>query len=428
MEQHPVPRNITGFQFHLIGDMTLKQFGELLAGFIVAYLIIKFPLPSLISWPAAIIFALGGVAFAFVPVQERPLDRWLAAYLKSIYSPTQFLWQKQNHPPDILVQVSQTPKQTAATSKHLPKMKESQDKLKAYLATLPKHPHETIDTYEQRQLAQTMALFATPATPADKPGARVQTIASAFPHPVQPLNNLPQLELPQKQASAITQAMALKSAMAQMKLNQAHTALTSSTPQPGPQPQPVQPATPVPNPPSNSSNPQYLQMEEEMAKIAQEKDRLAQELAMLKRTMVNPQAQTSTAAPAQNPSPNVKIIRPEDAPRAGLPTIPQVPNMISGIIKDSQGNLLSNIIITVKDKNGIPQRALKSNRLGQFAASTPLANETYTVEVDDAQKKFTFDTITMTLTGQLTTPLEILAKSEREVHRERMMKEVFGTS
>ncbi|EKD47460.1 MAG: hypothetical protein ACD_66C00049G0001, partial [uncultured bacterium] len=26
MEQHPVPQNVTGFQFKLIGDITLKQF------------------------------------------------------------------------------------------------------------------------------------------------------------------------------------------------------------------------------------------------------------------------------------------------------------------------------------------------------------------------------------------------------------------
>lgn len=93
MEQHPVPRNITGFQFRLIGDMTVRQFAYLLTGFVLGYLFIRL-LPSIFAWPLGIFFALAGIAFAFIPIQERPLDRWLAAFIKSITSPTQYLWHK----------------------------------------------------------------------------------------------------------------------------------------------------------------------------------------------------------------------------------------------------------------------------------------------------------------------------------------------
>ena len=94
MEQHPVPQNVTTFQFRLIGDMTLKQFGYLAGGAILGYISYKLPLPFFFTWPAAVAFALGGVGFAFVPVEERPMDVWFLSFVKSIYSPTQFLWQK----------------------------------------------------------------------------------------------------------------------------------------------------------------------------------------------------------------------------------------------------------------------------------------------------------------------------------------------
>ena len=39
MQQHPVPQNVTQYQFRLVGDMTLKQFLELAGGMLLAYLI-----------------------------------------------------------------------------------------------------------------------------------------------------------------------------------------------------------------------------------------------------------------------------------------------------------------------------------------------------------------------------------------------------
>ncbi|KKR52786.1 MAG: hypothetical protein UT88_C0021G0001, partial [Candidatus Woesebacteria bacterium GW2011_GWD2_40_19] len=35
MEQHPIPQNISSYQFRLVGDMTLKQFFQLAGGFLV---------------------------------------------------------------------------------------------------------------------------------------------------------------------------------------------------------------------------------------------------------------------------------------------------------------------------------------------------------------------------------------------------------
>ena len=76
MEQHPVPQNVTTFQFRLVGDMTLKQFGYLSGGLILGYVAYKLPLPFFFTWPLTAIFGLGGFGFAFIPVEQRPMDVW----------------------------------------------------------------------------------------------------------------------------------------------------------------------------------------------------------------------------------------------------------------------------------------------------------------------------------------------------------------
>jgi hypothetical protein len=84
MQEHAVPRDITGFKFKLVGDMTVKQFGELAFGAVTAYIILASGLYPIFKWPLGIFFALFGVALAFLPIQERPLDVWIINFFKAI--------------------------------------------------------------------------------------------------------------------------------------------------------------------------------------------------------------------------------------------------------------------------------------------------------------------------------------------------------
>ncbi|MBI3282949.1 PrgI family protein, partial [Candidatus Curtissbacteria bacterium] len=93
-QQHPIPQHISSYQFRLVGDMTLKQFFQLAAGLLTSLAFYASPLHPLIKWPFILFFALLGVALAFLPFEERPLSTWIAAFFKSVYSPTLFSWQK----------------------------------------------------------------------------------------------------------------------------------------------------------------------------------------------------------------------------------------------------------------------------------------------------------------------------------------------
>lgn len=98
MEQHPIPRQITTFEFKLIGFMTLKQFLYILvsvpAGFIVFRL---FPIPIINLLMGLTVIGLG-VALAFLPVNDRPLDVWIKNLFKRLSSPTQYAFHKNNSP------------------------------------------------------------------------------------------------------------------------------------------------------------------------------------------------------------------------------------------------------------------------------------------------------------------------------------------
>ena len=78
--------------------MTLKQFLYLVAGLGGAWFLYSLPLSSLFKWPLVGLSAISGIAFAFLPYQDRPLDQWLVSFIRAIYHPTQFIWKKNtNH-------------------------------------------------------------------------------------------------------------------------------------------------------------------------------------------------------------------------------------------------------------------------------------------------------------------------------------------
>ncbi|MCL5090965.1 MAG: hypothetical protein M1514_03075 [Patescibacteria group bacterium] len=93
MDQHPVPQPIAGYEFRLVGDMTLKQFLKLASGVILALIVYAVNPPTLIKWFLMLLFGGLGFAMAFVPFEGRPVDLWIIAFFKRIYSPTLYLWR-----------------------------------------------------------------------------------------------------------------------------------------------------------------------------------------------------------------------------------------------------------------------------------------------------------------------------------------------
>lgn len=98
MEQHAIPQNVSSYQFKLVGDMTLKQFFQLAGGILASVIFYSTPLIGLIKWPLVIICVLLGIGLAFFPLEERPLEKWIFAFFRAIYTPTMFFWKKTTVP------------------------------------------------------------------------------------------------------------------------------------------------------------------------------------------------------------------------------------------------------------------------------------------------------------------------------------------
>lgn len=104
-QQHPIPQNVMGVEFKLVGGLTLRQF-LFLAGFIItAWIIYSSALPSIIRTPIAITVAIFGAFISIVPIQDRSADIWLKNFLMAVSSPTERVWRKGSANLDIFFEL-----------------------------------------------------------------------------------------------------------------------------------------------------------------------------------------------------------------------------------------------------------------------------------------------------------------------------------
>ncbi len=160
MDQHPIPRQITTFEFKLVGFMTLKQFLYLLIFVPIGFVLWKItPIPFLNVFLGFLAIA-AGIACAFLPVNDRPLDVWVRNFLNRLTSPTQYTYHKHNSSLYFLQDLvfASDPHRTLA---HI----ESKQKLAAYLTTTQP---QTLPSQEKQQVQILLQNSPTPP-PASSP-------------------------------------------------------------------------------------------------------------------------------------------------------------------------------------------------------------------------------------------------------------------
>lgn len=339
MKQHPVPQHIASYQFRLIGEMTLKQFLELAGGIVIAFIIYRLHLPAIFKWPLVLLTSLTGVALAFLPIEERPLDAWIVNFFKSIYSPTQYLWKK-NHPiPDILQPESTISHKDTSNKKPISKDK---IKLKEYLETLPSSPH--ISSLEKKELTHLERISSLLGIPEPK----LSSLASL------PTTKTPPLE-PKVQGIKIRR-LGLKKA--------------PSLPQPK-----ISPTKPIVEPAPPLTPPILVE--------SRFPHKLDPAVA----------AQFSTTLP--------------------IPSIPDVPNVVVGMVLNDLEKIVPNALIEITDSSGETVRALKTNKLGQFFCASPLKKGKYQLKVE--HPNFEFDIMEFKAEDKIIPPIKIKAKKRLEI-------------
>lgn len=395
MDNHPIPQDITGFQFKLIGDMTVKQFAYLAGGAILGWIMYALPVHFLIRYPLAFFCGGMGIALAFVPVEGRPLDVMLIHFIRALATPNQFIYRKLGrHIPLFDLHPAKQPTHTVVDT-------QSAQKLHTLLTQMHYQQKTKLDEKEATHLA---SLFSGGALPNfSLPTMPHLTTPQAVPQPQ------PEQELEEKTQNAESElekeAKALQAELAKAKAQE----MTQQ-----------QTHTPV----AEDAHQKVLALEKQLSDILSQKQQLEQQLLELAKKLNKPQnVLTPTIAEEKKETSHVKQIPKSMSAQVGLPITPDFPNLIIGIVKDSRGNVLPGILVEVTDQEGNPVRAFKTNTLGQFAAATQVPDGTYTLTFEDPNGKHKFDTVALQAKGEIMLPLEVTSTDARE----ELRRELFGT-
>ncbi len=332
MDTHPIPQNVTSFQFKLVGEMTLKQFIYLATGMIIAYVFFVFLSQDIpfIAWPVAAISASLGGAFAFLPIADRPLDHWVAAFFRAIYSPTKRVWIREG------VTYSED--------------SQFNNRLSAYFQTV---------SPQQAPIIQ----------PVPKP-------RKAF----VPVTMFKVEELPTKEELSQTVELAKQAQNIQLQIIRSQRELSE-----------LKFGTTDPTTGQQGIN----QILTNLQSLISEASSIKSQLDKLTHT----------------PTPRTKTKITTVVPTQAKPTqivLTSTPNVISGFVTDTMGTYLDGVVVVIYDKQGLPVRALKTNKLGQFSGATPLPNGVYTIQLE---KDFlSFDVLQIELDGATIPSIAISAK------------------
>ncbi len=365
MENHPIPQDVTGFKFKLIGSVTVKQFLYLLGGGILAAITYVLPFNGLLRIPLALFFGAIGASLAFIPIEGRPMDIMIKNFLKALPSENQYIYRKKGA--EFLISALFTPSKAVQVAQPVQSSSNLESKRALLYKTLRAGSYAP-DEKERTALSNINTYFDTPQ-PASPPRQMVDSAPTA---PIeQPIQENLQVVRPPVAPPVEETITKPAPVIAQPEVVPAPQSAPApiSIPTPPPIPQPAPPTAP-------------------------------------------------------NQTQNATTVAPEAQLKAGFPQLPDSPNVVLGIVKDPRGKVLPNILVEIMDKQGVPVRAFKTNALGQFRAATTLSNGDYTVVLEDQRKQNEFENIDITLDGSIFQPLEIFSTDQRE----KLRRELFGNT
>jgi hypothetical protein len=366
MQEHPVPQNVTGYEFHLIGQMTLKQFLEVAGGILGAVIINMTNLPGFIKIPLMIISALLGAALAFIPLEGRPLDRWFFAFVKSIYQPTMFFWKKTNSVPDAFTYTQPTNVDATPSVDYTPiRLSRVQEFIKTTAIKV-----DTVEDAESQAATDVLKLFSDSTLPKLSTAPIIPDASATAPLPVSGRIIELNLEKPAEAPAPLTPPTAQENKPAAVIVERTEPIRYAD-------PQGVVPEL-LPTAPSAQS------------------------------TITPGKLETVySAAPDMNTTSGLAPVpKLTDFP---FPNKPTTANVVAGMVLSKENKIVENAIVTIlRESDHTPMRAMKTNTLGQFAVVTPLEGGTYRISVE--KDGYNFDNYSLVLNNQIVEPILLKAK------------------
>ncbi|MDQ3008666.1 MAG: PrgI family protein [bacterium] len=373
MREHPIPQDLVGYRFHIIGNMTLKQFLEVGAGCIVAFLIYTTNLYPLFKWPLICIAVGFGAIMAFVPFEERPFDHWVTTFFKILYRPTKYYWRREPHIPEPFLY---QPSGTTNNEQELDLSPARHQRIREYLRSVQTEvPLDPLDEAEQLRLNEIMASFGSVKVnevdverQAVKPNLRVRPRSMA--------NDPNNLHVPlytiDKKEEAPKSPYQYQAEVFDKKELASHLVA-----------QDIQ----IPGV-------EEIDVDAESTEAGMTSTITTNDEA--ERAYVEDQAQQLQNRTSDQATLNTNL---------PFPTPPTEPNKLVGMVLSRNSDLLNDSIVEIQTESGSVARAVKTNALGQFFVTTPLADGNYTLIVE--KDGFDFTPQQLQLVGEVVSPIEI---------------------
>lgn len=390
MEQHAVPQDITGFKFKLVGDMTLKQFGELASGAILAYIFYASTLPAFLKWPLVTLLGFLGFALAFLPIEERPLDVWIINFIKAIYQPTLYLWKKNAAVTFDAPPLVRQPEPIEIKQEVGPEIKtETKQEIKpvidkpAAAAAPPPGPLSVEDLQKlrdsrqwelstaQKDLEETVAKLKSDLYKAAQPKIVTVDVLGEKRDEKKNSSQAQLVDLVKQNTDLSAQIETVKTKILGLR------------------------------------GMDTTQLQAQLTTLSQQRETLEKQIAGLREQLYKAPPPATEAVKMEGGA-QIRVVE-KPVVRQATMSLTEIPNIINGIVNSDGGIPLEGTVLLVKDKAGNSLRALKANKVGQFIASTPLENGTYYLEFE--KPDYNFDVLELTLSGQVMQPIEIIGKA-----------------
>ncbi len=363
MEQHPVPQNISSYEFRLVGDMTLKQFFMLSGGVVMGIIFFRLPIPGIFKYPLTALSILVGVLSAFVPFQGRPFYLWVVAFFRAIYAPTEYVWAPTPPATPEIISAPLTP----TVIPHSASQGQVVTGFFSFFTSLfaPKKVPPVTTTNPVVAVpplsSPSPSPISTPPPSSSPPSPAFTATPSHIPTPTPP----PEI-IGTPQPKITTFATITKVPSVPQPSSPTPAKADSSRPRPAPLP-----SAPPPPPPVRPSGP-FPGL---------------------------PQVRPPTVTPP-----------PATAATSATPIAsPTVANILAGQVADSLNLAISGATVEIIDSHtGIPARALRTNRLGQFQIAIPLPSGSYILNAE--KPGFTFEPVSVQVANAIIPPIIIKAQ------------------
>jgi len=391
MQEHPIPQDITGYRFHIIGSMTLKQFAQLGAGCFIAFLFYTTNLFSLLKWTLIGASIGTGALVAFVPFEERPLDHWLTTFIKILYKPTKFYWKKEAKVPEAFEFTARETKTTIEEEIDLSPMR--RQRIREYLSSVNRRGgnQDRFESWQETRIDEIMTTFSNDRT---------------VPTNVGGVHAKPDLKVKVRGLGKSAEAHYEWEETQSAVFTQEHTSVAQTTSATDYSPHtPVQLHTPLPidQVATDISIPQ-----QESIQVSSPVDVSPEETSPI--SSLNHQNENAYVDPATFPA-ATEAAAPENLAATTFnadlpfPTPPTEPNKLVGMVLTPENDLINDAIIEIKNQAGATVRAVKTNALGQFFISTPLPDGSYVIETE--KEGLQFSQVGLELHNTVVKPIEI---------------------